>query len=894
MDDHPGTTPVIGVYPSFAEYKVVEAKSVEITVDLVNLTTSGDYFKLAVENVPVAWIKFLPSQFVFLEHGEKKQVSISISVPMGFAGKYNIKINVSRKTDEIQAGEAHVGLTVTTVDEVEDTTPVQTKPEETAAFQARGRVGVVLKEVRFYVVPGEVLSIPVQLTNQSLEDERLNLVVQSKEIPPGWVTVQPAFIELVAGKTQTMTLKISPPKKYSSKAGRYPFVLEVHSARFADTPASVDCLLTVTAYTQSTIQVSPLQVFAEQPMQVRIENAGNTAETFEVSWEGPDRSLLAFEVLPPPPVISTTGATTQAVGMTRMHQPPPGTAGLIRVEPGKAGTLQFKGAPINRPILGRPRRYDFQTKVAASDRQARLFSCSLTAQPLIPSWALIAIVAAFVFSFCALVFLVSRLGSEGGDQTSAANTQAALIVQQTAAANQTATAVLALDSDGDGLSDILEIGLGTNPNQTDTDLDKLSDGDEVNNRKTDPKKADTDGDGLTDGDEVARGINPLLVDTDGDGLNDADEIRIGSDPKVVDTDQDGLSDKDELTTCNSPTDPDSDDDGIVDSKDQNPCDKNNPSLTQTALASIPTFTPTISPTPTPTFTPTPTTAPVPLTPTPTATPSLPSLPGILIFSSNREGKLQIYARHMNTGSITRVTFTSGDETHGAWSPDGSRIAFTSNRDGNHDIYIMDAAGANQINLTNNPADDINPAWSPDGQWIVFSTNRDTNYEIYMMRADGSQLQNITNNPSNDMQPFWGISPGSSTGPDMILFVTDRDGNQEIYGMRPDGQSLVNLTNNGANDYAPVISPNGSRIAFASLRTGDADIYVMDINGGNPVNLTPDSTGNDDSPDWSGDNEWIAYVSTTPGNPDIFIIKADGSVRYNVTAFQADDRDPSWR
>ncbi|MCX6780146.1 MAG: hypothetical protein NT034_03135 [Candidatus Magasanikbacteria bacterium] len=66
-----------------------------------------------------------------------------------------------------------------------------------------------------------------------------------------------------------------------------------------------------------------------------------------------------------------------------------------------------------------------------------------------------------------------------------------------------------VDSDHDGLDDVREKQLGTNPNKADSDGDGLSDGDEVIIWKTNPLKADTDGDGYSDGSEVFHGYNPL-------------------------------------------------------------------------------------------------------------------------------------------------------------------------------------------------------------------------------------------------------------------------------------------------------------------------------------------------------------------------------------------------
>jgi len=69
---------------------------------------------------------------------------------------------------------------------------------------------------------------------------------------------------------------------------------------------------------------------------------------------------------------------------------------------------------------------------------------------------------------------------------------------------------LYLDSDGDGLTDIEEISLGTNPYKFDTDDDGLNDFDEVKIYKTDPLNPDTDGDGYLDGEEVEHGYHPLI------------------------------------------------------------------------------------------------------------------------------------------------------------------------------------------------------------------------------------------------------------------------------------------------------------------------------------------------------------------------------------------------
>ncbi len=120
----------------------------------------------------------------------------------------------------------------------------------------------------------------------------------------------------------------------------------------------------------------------------------------------------------------------------------------------------------------------------------------------------------------------------------------------------------------DGLTIKYVIGTGTDPTNSDTDGDGLSDFDEVLACRTDPLVADTDGDGLCDGEEVAADTDPLAADTDGDGMPDGWEVRQGLDPLTDDSDSDpdgdGLANLREYALGTSPASSDTDGDGLSD------------------------------------------------------------------------------------------------------------------------------------------------------------------------------------------------------------------------------------------------------------------------------------------------------------------------------------------
>lgn len=134
-----------------------------------------------------------------------------------------------------------------------------------------------------------------------------------------------------------------------------------------------------------------------------------------------------------------------------------------------------------------------------------------------------------------------------------------------------------LDSDEDGLPDIIESQIGTDADNADTDGDELPDGYEMFETGTDPKLSDTDvndiadgdedldKDGLTNYEEYVNNADPWQIDSDDDSLNDEDEVNnYGTNPAKKDTDDDGLEDAEEVYLGLDPLNPDSDGDGILD------------------------------------------------------------------------------------------------------------------------------------------------------------------------------------------------------------------------------------------------------------------------------------------------------------------------------------------
>ena len=262
----------------------------------------------------------------------------------------------------------------------------------------------------------------------------------------------------------------------------------------------------------------------------------------------------------------------------------------------------------------------------------------------------------------------------------------------------------------------------------------------------------------------------------------------------------------------------------------------------------------------------------------------------IAFSSNRDGKRQIYVMDADGSNVKRLTNNLTDDEYPRWSPDGRKILFTSNRDGNGEIYVMDADGSNQTRLTRNTADDRAATWSPDGSRIAFSSNRDNsnpyNFDIYVMDANGSNPKRIVDDPEYDADPSW--SPDGKK----IVFVTGRNGNFDIYEMNADGTEQTNLTAaSNKPDIWPTWSPNGNNIAFVRNTEGKEQIFVMEAGGGNLLRVTY-NTANNSAPTWSPDGSKLVFPTDRDGNSEIYVMSVEGELT-RLTDDPADDLAPDW-
>jgi hypothetical protein len=213
------------------------------------------------------------------------------------------------------------------------------------------------------------------------------------------------------------------------------------------------------------------------------------------------------------------------------------------------------------------------------------------------------------------------------------------------------------------------------------------------------------------------------------------------------------------------------------------------------------------------------------------------------------------------GTFEQENYYAADVLGMGWSPDGTSFVHGEQTCGDicYPARIVYEGYPSGPSAEVTAQDDLEPAWSPDGRRIAFVTFRNDprqlcpdcgppapgSTELYVTNADGTGQLRLTNSPGSEGGPTGlGIDDNDgesipSWSPDgtRIAIASNRDGNWEIYVVNADGSGSQRLTNNSATDLRPRWSPDGTKIAFQTNRDGNQEIYSMNPNGTGQTNLT---------------------------------------------------------
>jgi Tol biopolymer transport system component len=200
-------------------------------------------------------------------------------------------------------------------------------------------------------------------------------------------------------------------------------------------------------------------------------------------------------------------------------------------------------------------------------------------------------------------------------------------------------------------------------------------------------------------------------------------------------------------------------------------------------------------------------------------------------------------------TITPLTAFLGSEGDPAFSPDGKQLAFTwrGEKDDNADIYVMQVGAEGLLRLTRDPAIDSSPVWTADGRYITFLRVSNERSGVFLVSAlGGGQERRLT-----DVFPLRPIASGRElawSGDGTMLAIVDKRVAEEPFSIvlfmlaTGDRKQLVAPVPGGVGDIAAAFSPDDKTVAFvrSSGASGQRDIYVVPVSGGEPTRLTFDN------------------------------------------------------
>jgi Tol biopolymer transport system component/DNA-binding winged helix-turn-helix (wHTH) protein len=207
------------------------------------------------------------------------------------------------------------------------------------------------------------------------------------------------------------------------------------------------------------------------------------------------------------------------------------------------------------------------------------------------------------------------------------------------------------------------------------------------------------------------------------------------------------------------------------------------------------------------------------------------------------------------------------------APDGTKVAFVrAAHPGVGDYYVVSILGGTPLRLVSGEVLPSGIMWSPDSRRIIFRSGHNG--------VLGDHLSQVPP-AGGEIEPELIYTKLGAMSPDgrRVAYVEERGGESEsIWQIKLSGPGGSVISHRkiieSIGDGSPQLSQDGSRIVFASIRSGSSEVWTSDAEGKNPVKLTSFGGEIVGTPRWSPDGKWIVF-DRRPTSPQLHLMNADG-------------------
>ncbi|MGB8215223.1 MAG: hypothetical protein WCE68_16865 [Anaerolineales bacterium] len=242
----------------------------------------------------------------------------------------------------------------------------------------------------------------------------------------------------------------------------------------------------------------------------------------------------------------------------------------------------------------------------------------------------------------------------------------------------------------------------------------------------------------------------------------------------------------------------------------------------------------------------------------------------------------------STGTATS-TLAPAEPT--AFIPPGPALLFLSQPAGSQSqLSLLDVDSGNITRLTNGSIAASNPGWTPDGWQIVYQLAAGQESQILIMRSDGTGAAELSRGASpDDHDPV--VSPDGTH----IAFFADYSGAWNLYLMKLDGTDQHSITGNTVDISTAAWSPDSTTIAFTPMHNTESPSFIASVkaDGSSYTELTSSEAGGDNSPVWSPDGKHLLFDCYVGGLAQICMMDSNGANRKVLTHAPGGNTGPVW-